>query len=60
MSDYKKAFERIKTFCNSRNGYPYNSYTQSCIPLNNDLKIVEKALQDLSNLEKNKIERITK
>lgn len=46
MNNYDEAFERIKTFCNSENGYPYNQYLQSSTPRNADLDCIENALKD--------------
>ncbi len=39
------ALGRIKTYCNSSNGYPYNAYSQSSTEINKDLDIIEKTLQ---------------
>lgn len=46
-----EAFNRIKAYCNSSNGYPYNAYTQSSTILNEDLKTVENALKAVYNKE---------
>lgn len=56
MSNILDALERLKTFCNSKNGYPYNQYSQSLIMINNDLYIIEntlKALEIIKNKELN-------
>lgn len=49
--EYKEALERIKTYCNSENGYPYNQYMQSSTPRNEDLEIIERALEDYSGIK---------
>lgn len=45
MDEIMEAFNRIKTYCNSSNGYPYNGYDQSSTPINEDLKLIEDALK---------------
>lgn len=46
-----EAFDRLKIYCNTPNGYPYNAYTQSLTVLNEDLKTVENALKAMYNKE---------
>lgn len=46
-----KAFDRIKTYCQSENGYPYNQYLNSHVPMNEDLKVIEEFINDKLKVE---------
>lgn len=42
------AFDRLKTFCQSENGYPYNQYLKSSIKRDEDLEIIERFIKENS------------
>ena len=46
-----KAFDRIKTYCQGENGYPYNQYLNSHIPMNEDLKVIEEFIKDTLSID---------
>lgn len=46
-----ETFERIKTYCNSSNGFPYNAYTQSSTKMNEDLNLIDSFIKSAYNLK---------
>lgn len=51
MKEILEAFERIKTYCNSSNGFPYNAYDQSSTKMNEDLNLVDSFIKSAYNMK---------